>query len=457
MSEYDSMNLLTRKRVKLTRSVLKDFYENAAKGSLSALSKQTGLAYGLLYNIAHRRVKSISIRDYRKIFNKDPIVKLPDRRDGSYFRDMVRLWLYLNEGQTENILYQEFFQGKKAFKKTDYRIFTGEIDTIECWLEDQMEQKFLELGLERPIIQNWIRELNTQNRGKRIPYREMKPVLEFIQDTVNIHPTRLLKQSVKRYETGTLHTVSSQVFEHAMQVKKEIEQYLDSNQTIHKEKLLDGIYGKRAGFIPFYEIEEKLEFLREYGGHYPKKYLGRGIGYYRKKKIKRIASWRGIRIDKDCREIIQKKPDLRLSSLPRVFQYQEVGRLLSVLKKISIQQICHDNNVEFEADILRQVTLDPGQYPNQEQVLVRFDEAARYLKMKQKAFDYLVASHSSLFKKIAVRKENGWYIPDISLEMLKKIAGFSLIKGKYDFLASRKDECYASCYGSMSRAIGSSR
>jgi hypothetical protein len=132
---------------------------------------------------------------------------------------------------------------------------------------------------------------------------------------------------------------------------------------------------------------------------------------------------------------------------------QEVGRLLSVLRKISIQQICHNNDVEFEADILRQVTLDPVQYPNQEQVLVRFDEAARYLKMKQKAFDYLVASHSNLFKKIVVRKEKGWYIPDTCLAMLKKVAGFSLIKGKYDFLASRKNECRASCYGSMSRVI----
>ncbi|MBA4366957.1 MAG: hypothetical protein C0403_04890, partial [Desulfobacterium sp.] len=328
-----------------------------------------------------------------------------------------------------------------------------EIDTIECWLEERMEQKFLDLGLERPIIQNWIRELNTQNRGKRIPYREMKPVLQFIQDIAGIHPTRLLKQSVKRYETGSLHTVSSQVFEDAMQVKKEIDQYLDSNQTFHKEQLLDGIYGKRAGFIPFYEIEDKLEFLREYAGQYPKKYLGRGIGYYRKKKIKHIASWRGIRIDKDCLDIIQKKPDLRLLSLPKMFMNQEVGKLLSVLKKISIQQICHDNDVEFEADILRQATLDKGCYPDPGQVLVRFDEAARYLKMKQKAFDYLVASHSNLFKKIVVRKEKGWYIPDICLAMLKKVAGFSLIKGKYDLLASRKNECCASSYRSMSRVI----
>ncbi|RPJ78996.1 MAG: hypothetical protein EHJ94_08675 [Deltaproteobacteria bacterium] len=320
-----------------------------------------------------------------------------------------------------------------------------------------MEQKFIDQGLKPPMIQNWIQEFNTQNHGKRVPFREIKPVLQFIQDSVGIHPTRLLKQSVRRYEIGNLHSVSGEVFERAIQVKKEIEQHLDSNQKIHKEKLLDKIYGNRSGFIPFYEIEEKLEFLRTYGGQYPKKYLGRGIRYYQKKKIKRIASWRESRIDRDCREIIQKKPDLRLSSLPEKFMNQEIGKLLSVLKKISIQQICRNNDAGFEADILLQVALGRKPYPDPDQVLIRFDDAARYLKMKRKAFDYLVASHSSLFKKIAVRKENGWYIPDESLAMLKKIAGFSLIKGKYDFLASREKENRTSCYGSMSRAIGSSR
>jgi hypothetical protein len=295
------------------------------------------------------------------------------------------------------------------------------------------------------MIQNWIQELNTQNRGKRVPYREIKPVLQFIQDAVGIHPTRLLKQSVGRYEAGNLNTVSGEVYERVLQIKKEIEQHLDSNQKIHKEKLLDRIYGNRSGFIPFYEIEEKLEFLRKYGGQYPKKYLGRGIRYYQKKRIKRIASWREAGIDKDCREIIQKKPDLRLSSLPEMFLKQEIGRLISVLKKISIQQICRNSDAGFEADILRQVALGRKPYPDPDQVLIRFDDAARYLKMKPKAFDYLVANHSSLFKKIAVRKENGWYIPDESLATLKKIAGFSLIKGKYDFLASRKNECYISC------------
>ena len=119
---------------------------------------------------------------------------------------------------------------------------------------------------------------------------------------------------------------------------------------------------------------------------------------------------------------------------------EEIGKLLSALKHISIQQVCDNNDVEFEEDIINQITLTREQYRHQDQVLVRFDEAARYLKMKQKAFDYMVANHSGLFKKIAVRKEQGWYIPDIYLEMLKKVSGFSLIKGKYDFLVSRKNE-----------------
>ena len=270
------MNILTKKRVKLTRSVLEDFHQNAAKNGLSVLSRQTGLPYSLLYNVAYGRVKTLSIRDYRIIFNKDPVVQLPDRKDGTYFRDMVKLWLYLNHGESENGLYQEFFRGKKAFKKTDYRIFTGEIDTVDCWIEDRMEEKFIAQGLDRHKIQDWIAEFHTGNRKKRVSYQEIKPILRFIQDTAGIHPTRLLKQSLKRYETGKLQTVSRRVFEKVLRIKTEIQQYLDSNRTLHMEKLRDIILGKRPGFVPFYEIEDKLDFLREYGNHYPKKYLGAG-------------------------------------------------------------------------------------------------------------------------------------------------------------------------------------
>ena len=162
------------------------------------------------------------------------------------------------------------------------------------------------------------------------------------------------------------------------------------------------------------------------------------------------------KIDQDCRDIIRKKPDLPLSFLPEVFMKEEVGKLLSVLKKISIQQVCDKNDVEFEEDIIKQITLGRERYMNRNQVLVRFDEAARYLKMKQKAFDYMVANHSSLFKKIAVRKDQGWYIPDIYLDTLKEISGFSLIKGKYNFLVSRKNECRSSSYISVSEAVVSS-
>jgi len=354
---------------------------------------------------------------------------------------MVRLWLYVNNGVSKKDLYVSFFRGKKAFKKIDYRIFTGEIDTVECWLEELMEQNFFGQGLERPEIQNWIQEMDAKNQEKRIPYPEIKPVLQFVEHTTGIHPTRLLKQSLSRYESGNLRTVSSRILEQALYVKKEVEQRLDTNQTIDRDKFREGVYGKRPGFIPFYEIEDQLEFLRKQGGQYPKKYLGRGIGYYQKKKVKRIASWRAIKIFNDCRELIKLKPELPISSLPLVFIRQEFGRLFSVLKQISIQSVCEKNDVEFEAKILNQVALnrEKSLYPNQG--LIRFDEAARYLKMKPRAFDYLVANHSELFKKIVVRKEKGWYIPDIYLEAFKKVAGFPLIKGKYDFLVSRKIEC----------------
>jgi hypothetical protein len=146
-------------RIELTGEILKHFLNEVFTGEVSEFSTQKGLPYGLVYNLVHGRIGSISAADYRRIFGEDPPEQEPKRVSGEYFRGMVRLWLFLNPGTAQKDLYREFYTGKRSVKKTDYRIFSGTTRSVETRLERIMERKFLDQGLSPDEIRSWIREL----------------------------------------------------------------------------------------------------------------------------------------------------------------------------------------------------------------------------------------------------------------------------------------------------------
>ena len=137
--------------------MLKNFLENIMRGSVSEFCEAKGLSYTLAYNLAHGRIHSLSAEDYRLIFGEEPPIQEQKRVDGAYFRRMVELWLFLNEGITKSDLYREFYSGRK-FRKVDYRIFVGAVRTVEVRLESMMEQKFLDQGVGRAEIESWLEE-----------------------------------------------------------------------------------------------------------------------------------------------------------------------------------------------------------------------------------------------------------------------------------------------------------
>jgi len=296
---YSKTQISNQSRIRLTEPKLKIFFKYIFNGNIPELATEKGLPYTLVYNLVHGRIRSLSSRDYKIIFGEEPQYQETGRTDGGYFRRMVKLWLFLNDEITEANLYREFYPDKKL-NKIDYRIFNGEIKTVQTRIEKMMEQKFFDQGFDPSEIKKWIADFDQISDEKRVLYEDIKPVLDYLEKNLEVNPTLILNQWVVRYESGELKTVPQKIYDHALTLKKRTEDAMISGSKFEIEKLREEIYGKKDGLTLYYEIEGELEFLQKYGGKSPKKYLGRSIQNYKKSKLKRIASWRAQKIKDDC-------------------------------------------------------------------------------------------------------------------------------------------------------------
>lgn len=420
-------------RIKLTEGMLNEFFENILQGRVSKLSKDRRLSYTLVYNLAHGRIRTLSARDYKIIFGEDPPLHETERVEGTYFRRMVELWLFLNNDVTEADLYREFYP-RKRFSRVDYRIFSGDVKTIPTRLEKIMEKKFSDQGFDKSEIKQYFEELDSAGYNDRFFYEEIKPTLDYLDTSLDVHPGRILNQFPARYESGELMTVPQKVYDHAKRLKKKTENALKSGSKYEIEKLKEEIYGKRAALTLFSAIEDELEFLKNNGGRRPKFYLERSISLYKKSKLKRIASWRAQRIKEDCLKLIKHKPELTISSIPRPYLKMILTNLLSVLTIRFISLISNDKNCNFERSILEPSSHSRVEYRSYEQKIISMDKAAHVLRMSRKAFDLMVANHRDIFRGIGIY-EKKWHVPDLYLKELLRKEGFHLVKAKYEFLA----------------------
>jgi hypothetical protein len=259
-------------------------------------------------------------------------------------------------------------------------------------------------------------------------YTEIKPVLDYLKKTLKINPTLILNQWVVRYESGELKTVSQKVSDNALKLKKRTENAISSGSKFEVEKIREEIYGQRKELTLFSEVEEELEFLKIYGGKSFRQYLGRSISYYKKSKLKRIASWRARKIKTACNDLINNRPDLSLSTLPKCYARIRLKSLLSVLKSYLIQKFIKDE------DETERLILTPEYYRKEKQGVIPMKKTAYFLGMSKIAFDLLVAAHSDIFRKIGTYDKE-WYLPHQYLKKLKQKKGFDLIKAKYERLS----------------------
>lgn len=440
---YSKPKSFGRQRVELSKKILQKILERVSSGRVSELAEDIGLPYDLLYNLVHGRINSISTENYKLIFGEDPPYQAVKRVDGTYFRAMVRLWLYLHPDDSEADLYREFYQDKD-FKKVDYRIFNEAIQTVEKRIENAMEEKFTKQGLNRIDIKEMIKDLFYVKEQERIPYEEIKPILDFLENTLEINPTRILNQWFERYEDGELKTVTKKVFDDALALKQRTERALSSGSRYELEKIREEIYGERMGFTLFSEVEKELEFLRKYGGKNPREYLGRSVSQYKKARLKRIASWRALKIRNACREFIDNHPELDLKSLPESHRKTRLKWLLIALHSYSVSKVIKDEGR------IEKIVLPRAYHPKEECYIetdscVSLNKAAYFLGMSKTAFDLLVAENINTFRKIGTYHKE-WYLPYQLLKKIKEKNGFDLLKAKYESLARN--------YGKPSHPIG---
>jgi hypothetical protein len=413
--------------------MLNQFFENIFQGRVSKFSKDRGLSYTLVYNLAHGRIRSLSARDYKIIFGEDPPLQETERVDGGYFRRMVKLWLFLNDDDTEADLYREFYP-RKRYSRVDYRIFSGDVKTVPIRLEKIMEKKFFGHEFDKSEIKQYLEELDSKGYDNRFFYDDIKPTLDYLDKSIDVHPGRILNQFPARYESGELLTVPQKVYDHAKRLKKKTEKALKSGSRYEIEKLKEEIYGKRDDFTLFSAVEDELEFLKNNGGRRPKFYLERSISLYKKSKLKRIASWRAQRIKEDCLKLIKHKPELSISSVPRPYLKMILTNLLSVLTIRMISLMTDDKKGKFEKSILAPSYDSKEDYRLYEQKTISMGKAAHVLGMSQKAFDLMVASHRDIFRGIGIY-EKKWYVPGLYLKELLRKEGFYIIRTKYEYLA----------------------
>ena len=404
----------------------------ALKHKIPETARRSGLPYLMVYNLVHGRVRSVSPRNYRKLFREAPPHQDPKKVDGTFFRKMVRLWLYLDDGVTQADLYREFY-GRHYTKRVDNRIFTGQVKTVSPQLEKMMLHKFEAAGLARAEVERWIEDLESRPQPDRVPYQRIRPLLLFLQAELNIHPTAILNQSFVRYETGYLQSVSGAVYDRAQALQKKVEQALSSGCRYEVDKIRESVYGGRSDYTLYSKIEEELRFLKKFALKGAKFYLGRGMGHYERGKSRRIASWRANNIIEACESFVRQRPDLPIASLPRSQRRKRIGFLLAALNAGMAKRLMTQEGLSLEKRILKPQH-EQATYNKPQHGFTEFDIASRTLGMKKKAFDLMVAKNCEIFRHIG-KYSKRWYLPNLYLRELSKKQHFHLISIKYEMMA----------------------
>lgn len=435
-SRTDTSN---QSRIRLTQEMLENFLGGVFKGNISALAREKGLPYTLVYNLMCGRISSLSFKDYKILFGEEPPPQDPKRVDGHYFRGMVRLWTFLNEDISQADLYRELYPAKKT-SCVDYRIFHGEVKSVEAEVERIIEKKYLDHGFKRSEIKKWVEEYDLIGDKERILYEEIKPFLDYLKGHLGINPSQILNQWYNRYESGELRTVSKKIYNRALELKDRAEKTLKSGLRGETERLKEEILGKRNGFVLFSEVEEELHFLKKYGKQSPKEYLGRSISHYYESRLKRIASWRAQMIRDDCHRLVENRLDLRLSLIPKSCLKKRVRALLRFLKSYAIRRLQEEEAGRHEKEIMTPNSFVRDAYDSEKHGFTPINQAPVILGMGKVAFDLMVSAHSELFRTIAIYddKTRKWYLPNLYLKELMRKQGFSLIKNRYKSMSREK-------------------
>jgi hypothetical protein len=157
------------------------------------------------------------------------------------------------------------------------------------------------------------------------------------------------------------------------------------------------------------------------------------VSHYKKARLKRIASWRALKIKDACRQFIDHHPELDLKSLPDSHRKARLRLLFFILQSYSISKLINDE------ERIEKYILPTPYHPKKECYIesdscVSLNKAAYFLGMSKTAFDLLVAENINIFRRIGTYHKE-WYLPYQFLKKIKENNGFDLLKAKYESLA----------------------
>ena len=431
---YRNAHMPDPNRIKLDEEILDRFFKEVFRGKVPELAVEKHLAYTLVYNVAKGRIKSLSPKEYRILFGEEPLYQAENKVEGTYFRGMVDLWLFLNDDATKSGLYGEFYPDRRS-RRVDYRIFSGKVKTVEARLERIMEEKFLEQGFDESEIRDAIVELNLIPREERLSYEYLKPLLEYLKEHLKVSPSQLLNKRRLRYEKGELKTVPRKLYKYMLQLRNETEKALHSGSRAEIERLREKTSGKRKDFTLYVDVQEEIEFLRTHGEKGIKRYLGRSIKNYQESKLRRVATWRAEKIRTDCSELIKNNPEIPIQSIPRPHRKARLGRLIYSLKSLLLFKMEQRESILYEKEVLMPSFGEGGRYETETDALTRMDRAAYVLEMSKTAFDLMLAHNRDMFREIG-HYDGKWHLPTRYLHELLEKQGFDLVKVKYELLTA---------------------
>ncbi len=419
-------------RIPITPMELNRLLEIHGTASVPELVKRSGLPYQTVYNIVHGRLASLSNRHYLALFGRPAPRQVPLKVDGTTFRAMADLWLFLNTGATKSDLYRHLFDPGQE-QRIDHRIFSGKVGSVDAKIEHRMRERFATAGVDRHLLEQWLAEFESVPHEKMIPYARIRPVLRFLEAQLKVHPTAVLNQSVVRYETGTLKQVSRAVFDRALSLERQTRRALAANRSRELNNLRESIVGPKPGYTLYADIRDDLRFLCRHTPKGAKAYLGRSPWTYEQGNARRIATWRADHIRDDCDRLIRQSPTLRLADLPPLRRQAWAKGLVGVLVARSGQLLSKKEGIDFEKRVLRP-SHTRSEYGNPQRGFTPFDMASRTLGMKRKAFDLMVAGNCEIFRTVG-RFTDRWYLPDLYLQELSGKKAFGLISAKYESMA----------------------
>jgi hypothetical protein len=433
MKDHHQKKRVKPPRVELTDRILSHLKLKYPGTSIADLVERSGLPYGLVYNIVNKRVRTISALHYRMLFQESAPPQKQQRVDGAHFREMVGLWLYLNESVTKTRLYNELYN-QRSNPKVDYRIFSEKTVTVDVRLVHAMEKKFHDHGIDPVTLEQWLREFGQLDQEDRIAYLTIRPILQFLENELGVHPTTILNQFSDRYERGDLKTVSPRIYDRAVALAQRAKNAKALGDRREMERIKEDIYGEKKGYTLYIEIVDELRFLQRYAKISPKRYLGRGTYMYEKGGCKRIPSWRAYNIVNDCDLFIKSRLDLPIGCLPGSFQRQWIGPLRSLLLARAADMLSKGEGIALEKRILSPVH-NKEKYEAYGYGFTQFDRAPSTLGMGKAAFDLMVAKNREIFRTVG-RYSQRWYLSDLYLKELSENPYFKLITAKYERLAS---------------------